>query len=255
MKNISFFIISLVFIFSSCKKEGDIIIEHHPNGNVRLKGNLNTYGNYEGEFYRYSTNGNLINKLNYINGDIITDTSYVYYPNGDLKMFGPVLKNNLDIGWWAYFNEKKELDKKIEFAKIDKEDFLNQQIFFDSSGDTIKRKSSYFKLKIPDTLKIGDNICLLHNFAEEKKVYSKELFVIINNVYSESLEKKDTFASDYFHKIKFRVYAHEKGKKIISGSIIERIAEINNINKDSAIGNLNEFVKFFKKEVYVKDNP
>ena len=130
--------------------------------------------------------------------------------------------------------------------------YKNQSIFYDKTGSIKNDVSSFYKIELPDTITLGKNIGRIHYNSNFLKTKEKFLQVIIDNQYSDSEIRKDTFVED-FTNTRFGVFAHKIGTKKITGTIIEKLIYVTEINKDSSELIIKNHKKYFEKTVYVKD--
>lgn len=248
MKKLTYILISIILF--NCKSEKKEIFQEYNGQLVKVEFDDSkidsTFTGYGGEHY---PNGNL-KSLSYIKNGIPTDTLFLYYDNGKVKEKG-LIKNSLPIGWWTYYNEKGKLTEKSEWLILRDSSYKNQSIFYDKNGKIKHKNSSFFNLKISDTIQVGKNIASF-DYNSNINVYDKLMYVVIENQYKEDKIKLDTFGiedDDY----RFGVFAYKKGRLKIKGQIVEELYEIKNIGNDSAIGTISNHKKYFEKEVYVSD--
>ena len=130
--------------------------------------------------------------------------------------------------------------------------YKNQSIFYDKTGSIKNDVSSFYKIELPDTITLGKNIGRIHYNSNFLKTKEKFLQVIIDNQYSDSEIRKDTFVED-FTNTRFGVFALKIGTKKITGTIIEKLIYVTEINKDSSELIIKNHKKYFEKTVYVKD--
>ncbi|NQY31449.1 MAG: hypothetical protein HRT69_18530, partial [Flavobacteriaceae bacterium] len=118
-------------------------------------------------------------------------------------------------------------------------------------GSIDYEKSWFFKIKLPDTIKLGKNRGEIRYYST-KKAENKYLLVIVDNEYSEGIIKRDTFLKepDYTW---FGVFAHKVGKKKVTIRIVEELINPNNMDKDTVNLRFTYHSKYFEKEVYVRD--
>ena len=205
-----------------------------------------TFTGYGGEYY---PNGNL-KSLSYVKNGVPTGSLFYYYENGKVKEKGMV-ENDFQLGWWSYYREDGSLKEKSEWIVLTDSSYKNQSIYFDPNGQIKENNSSYFTLKIPDTINLGKNLASFE-YHSNFNVYDKLMYVVVENQYSENEIKLDTFGienDDYW----FGIYGYKKGKQKVKGQIVEELYEIKNITNDSAIGTVSNHKKYFEKEVYVAD--
>jgi len=186
---------------------------------------------------------------------IKNDTFYLYHKSGLVKAKGLLLHNNVEKGWWSYYNKKGELVNSKEFLIINDSSYLNQEIHYKSNNEIDLENSSFLILKIPDTIFLGKNAAFLKYYSHLKNPYKKSLSVVIENTYDNGETKKDIFGDDsYGNEPKFGVYAKEEGDMKISGYTIETVFYKENIGRDSASAKMIEHKKYFSKNVFVKNN-
>jgi len=246
MKKISYLI--LILLLFNCKKETKEII-HEYNGQlikVELIDSIpnSFYSGFGGGIYE---NGSLKSLAYYQNGKIV-DTLVYYHENGKIKEKG-LVKNNMSIGWWLNFNEQGNLTAKTEYLHFGDSLYKNQVYYYDKKGNLKLEPSTFFKLNIPDTIKIGKNLARVENYITNFNNNELNLLtVIIENQYSEFEFKKDTF-SDGTLKPFFGIYGYKTGRQKIKGKLEEKIVT----SKDSSTMTISHHYKYFEKEVYVWD--
>ena len=137
--------------------------EFYPNGNLRFESSVGQNGLLEGNYTEYYDSGEVKSKGEYFEGSI-SDTVYIFYRNGNLQAKG-FLNKNIKNGWWKYYREDGKLKSIEEYLVINDSMYKNQSILYLKNGKTDLKKSSFFSLEIPDTLKVGKNIGKVSNFA------------------------------------------------------------------------------------------
>jgi len=130
--------------------------------------------------------------------------------------------------------------------------YKNQTIHFNKNGTIKYDASSFFTIDLPDTLLLGKNAGKLTYNSNFKKASDQILSVIIENEYSDNNIKKDTFGN-WTNNIRFGVFAHKTGKKIIRGQTLEKLFYKEILPDSSFKLTINNHKKYFEKEVYVKD--
>ncbi|NBW38611.1 MAG: hypothetical protein EBR30_27050, partial [Cytophagia bacterium] len=70
-------------------------IEYHPNGNVLIKGQLNSKGQEEGIWERFYKNGNIYRITPYVEGKIVGIVEW-FYENGNIRVRTPYKNNEID---------------------------------------------------------------------------------------------------------------------------------------------------------------
>jgi len=249
MKN-SMLLLCLLAIFFSCN-EIQFNKEFYSNGNIKKKTEIDKKGIPNGAYEEYYETGEVKTKGSCVNG-FIEDTLSLYYKNGNLKEKG-IASNNLKTGWWSFYSLKSNLEKRVEYKKLnDSTLFENQIVKYYNDGKINYNKSWFFQLNLPDTLKLGRNLGSIkyysHVDADEKFMY-----IVIENEYENSIIKKDTF-TDKIEFSQFGVYANKLGEMKIKGEIIEQNLLTKKINKDSSELTINTHTKYFEKNVFVINN-
>lgn len=225
MKN--FLIVLLVFILtlSSCvKKDTQFVEEFFGNGKLKSRYQIDKGNRSSGLFEEY-------------------------YESGKIKESGKI-ENGFKVGWWEEYDPSGFVKNRSEFLKINDSVYKNQTINFNVKGDTIYETSSFLKLYLPDTLKLGKNVGRI-KYNSNFKAKDKYFFVLIDNQLSDKEIVKDTFNQES-EITRFGVYAHKKGTKKVSGIILETILERRDVNKDSSELIVKEHKTYFEKNVYVK---
>ncbi len=168
-----------------------------------------------------------------------------------------VVKNNMEKGWWSYYQKNGKINKKIEWFHLRDSTYKNQEIHFDLNGKIKKTASSFFELQIPDTIQLGKNIARINNYVSNTNNIDKRyLSVIIQNNYPNMGKRIDTFPTltDDSNSPFFGIYAGTTGKRTISGKIEEKTLKSDTINADSISLTISDRYKYFKKEVYISDS-
>ncbi|GAA4244934.1 hypothetical protein [Winogradskyella damuponensis] len=248
MKKLSYILVTLVFL--SCKTEKKDVYQEYNGQMVKVEFDDSktdsTFTGYGGEYY---PNGNLKSMSYFKNGEP-ADTLFYYYENGLVKEKG-LVKNNLSIGWWTYFDKNGKLTEKSEWLILRDSSYKNQSYYFDKKGGIKTKPSTYFKLDIPDTLRVGKNLARIKNYVTNN--YGNEgnlISVIMDNQYSESKIQKDTFGDGNLKPF-FGIYAYKTGKLKIQGKIREQILNRTIDNDSLHTFTISEHYKYFEKDIYV----
>lgn len=243
-------LISIILITDSCNNE-KFFTEYYPNGNLKLKVQINKDSIQIGTYETYYETGELSSKTNYYNGTI-ADTLFKYHKNGVIKEKG-LVKNNIKDGWWLYYDSDGRLNKKSDFVTVRDSMYKNQSYYYDKNGNVNLEPSTYFELEIPDTLKIGKNAARIKNYVTNYNNRNSNLLsVIIENEYSETETRKDTFG-DGTLKPFFGISIYRKGNQKIKGKILEKILTVKEENDSISTLTIMEHYKYFEKDVYVWD--
>ena len=148
---------------------------------------------------------------------------------------------------WLHFEKDGNL-YKTEILKIGDTVFKNQVIQLDKQGKIDSVNSKFFRIEIPDTLKVGTNkgIAKLYTFNHDFEARASS--VIIENSYPDGSIVKDTFSGDP-NNLAFGVFGSKPGSIEIKGEISEVV-----LTRDSA-GNYHKIrlISFFKENAYVAD--
>jgi hypothetical protein len=248
MKKLSY--ILLTFVFLSCKADKKDVYQEYNGEMIKIEfDNSKTDSTHTGFGGEYYPNGNL-KSLSYFKNGEPADTLFYYYENGKVKEKG-LVENGFQNGWWFYYREDGSLKEKSEWLTLRDSLYKNQSLYYDQNGEVKYKNSSFFNLKISDTIQVGKNIASF-DYNSNIDVYKKLMYVVIENQYSENEIKLDTFGiqdNDY----RFGIFGYKLGKQNVKGQIVEELYEIKNIGNDSAIGTVSNHKKYFEKEVYVSD--
>jgi antitoxin component YwqK of YwqJK toxin-antitoxin module len=241
------FYLLFILLFLSCKNEE--VVAYYPDGSKKTiiyTDPKNSTRTIQKVFYE---TGELKAIAHNING-VVVDTVYYFYKNKRVKEKG-LFKNNLNNGWWFYFNENGNLISKKEYVLLDNVSHLNQVINFDRKMDTIFGSSYYFKLHIQDTLNLGKNIGKIKyhpNISNEERFFQ----ILIDNQISDNLIVKDTFKQEK-NITRFGIFAHKEGLKKIRGTILETTLILKKGDKeDNSSLTIGRYKRYFEKDVFIK---
>ena len=229
---------------------------YYKNGNVKDKANYKN-GKAIDTIYGYNEDGSLDNIEYYLE-----DSTYnILYKNNRIYRRGAFTKSDKNNGWIETYdtNTGKLLMKSYLMEIFDKKLHSNTLIEYDAKGDTIKDKSVFFKLIVPDTVQVGQynegSIVFNSNKTEENKRKDKTLVIItgegINKDFSNlSKIKLDSFKDRNRFAFKFT----KKGKQVLRGKFLESliIAKENSKNVEKVDVTVFDRDFYFEKEVYVK---
>ncbi len=208
-----------------------------------------TFTGYGGEYY---PSGKL-KSLSYIKNGMPADTVFFYYENGNIKEKG-LVKNNLKNGWWYFYNTNGKLKEKSEFVIVRDSMHKNQSYYYDKNGNIKIEQSTFFELEISDTLIIGKNAARIKNYVTNYNNRKRNFItVIVDNEYSKSEIRKDTFGDGTFTPY-FGIMTSKLGKHKIKGKIQEKVVTVGKDNNDIEYLEIMEHYKYFEKEVYVSNN-
>lgn len=250
MMNKNLLLISLTLTMISCKKD-NYVTEFYANGNIKLKVQIDKDSIQNGTYEEFYDSGELKSKTNYINGKI-SDSLFNFYKNGTVKEKGITKDNNRD-SWWLYFRPSGTLKEKSEFITVNNESYKNQSIYYDNKGSIKIEPSTFFELEISDTLIIGKNGARIKNYVTHYNNRERNFItVIVDNKYSESETRKDTFGDGTFTPF-FGITTSKLGKQKIIGKIQEKVVTVVKDSMHSEYLEIMEHYKYFEKEVYVSD--
>lgn len=250
MKKLTYILLTLVFI--NCKSEKKDIFQEYNGEMVKVEftdsKDDSLFTGFGGETYE---NGKL-KSLSYIKNGVPADTVFFYYENGKVKEKG-LVKNNLKNGWWHFYNTNGKLTEKSEFVIVRDSMHKNQSYYYDQNGNIKIEPSTFFELEISDTLRIGKNAARIKNYVTNFNNREGNLLsVIIENEYSESERKTDTFG-DGTLKPFFGISIYKTGRQKIKGKIQEKVLTKTKDSDDLWTLTIAEHYKYFEKEVYVWD--
>ncbi|MDR6300927.1 hypothetical protein [Mesonia maritima] len=154
--------------------------------------------------------------------------------------------DDIEEGWTEYNRDGKRL--QIEALKIEDTTFINQKIIFDSKGQIDYAKSKFFKIKLPDTLKLGINYGIAELYTFNKPFESRASSIIIDNIYPDGTLVKDTFYDNYKN-LKFGVFGDKIGPKSIKGEISELLLATDKDGNGYKI----KITSFFEKNIIVSE--
>jgi hypothetical protein len=191
---------------------------------------------------------------------------------------GKLGENGEPIGIWQYYDETNNLNKLAEYVKINNKSYLNQDWYFDSSGDTIISKSSFYKLILEkesislfEPLKAKIDLVAPYfkdKYSEAYVVIPKDHSVNFNKDFSniEEVEKDTIYNLNFKPELKKRLglktnwgktvifgrYFNGTGKKYLRGILVE--FNINDtIETNSKRPNYWTTNKYFEREIIVTE--
>ena len=88
-------------------------VEYHPNGNIKMEGQLNEIGERDGLWIAYYEDGTKWSESYYING-IRDGHSLSFFPNGQVRYIGEY-RNDEKVGTWKFYNEDGSLATEETF--------------------------------------------------------------------------------------------------------------------------------------------
>lgn len=89
--------------------------EFHPNGQLKIEGLNNMYGNREGLWVAYYEDGTKWSETYYSNG-IKSGHSVTFFPSGTIRYVGEY-KNDERVGTWKFYDETGKLTSEEKFQK------------------------------------------------------------------------------------------------------------------------------------------
>lgn len=172
-------VVILFLILSSCKNKK---VEYFSNGNIHKEYYLKNDA-LVGDYLTYYNNGNIKSVDLYKNNIKVDSTVFydslinkkiskiIYWKNTDLDSFyvknfqngkissEGIISDSMKLGTWKYY-KNEVLEKKFQYKVISNKQYSNQGWVFNEKGDTLKSKSNYYKLIIPDKIKQNQNITI-----------------------------------------------------------------------------------------------
>jgi antitoxin component YwqK of YwqJK toxin-antitoxin module len=233
-----------------------ITIHYFETGQIKAKIPFN-HGVRDGKEIVYDSIGNV--KIIYTHNNGILDTmkfysipgkltSLIYLKdsdfyensfdeNGNKRAEGFLDKDTeLKKGWWRYFNEDGFLFSDIEYLNINNEEYANQVIEYDNSGNKNKEKSSYYNLIFPDTTikgRIAKGVFNLNTYLSKDEDFY-EVFFDIQDEEGNNIFKDTTFGQN--EKAAIINYRPKKlGKFKLNGIALERGHNIEPSKEDSTM--------------------
>ncbi|HEX8269336.1 MAG TPA: hypothetical protein VF581_05550 [Flavobacterium sp.] len=225
--------------------------EYYPNGQLKVRIQLNDAEIADGLYEEFYETGEIKMSSTYSNGQL-RDTVIEFFKNGKIKSKG-LLKADLKFGWWSSYDTRGHIRNKSEYLIVNDSNYKNQSINFTEGGDTVYSTSSYFKLKVPDTLFLGKNVGRIKYNSNFKKADLQFIHIIIDNQITEGIIQRDTFNEEP-GETRFGIYAHKVGEKVVEGVILETVLEKRLLKGDSAELKTKHHKKLFKKKVFVINN-
>lgn len=244
-----YFILIFILILFSCNQE-NYKKEFYSDKTLKFKVQVDDNDNFNGVYEEYYKSGELKMRTKYLNG-IVIDTVFGFHKNGKLKEKG-ILKNNLKINWWNYYDSLGSLKIRNEYKIVNDSIYKNQTIHYDKDSNIIDSLSSFYNIKLRDTLVLGKNVGELY-YSSNFNTNDRYLYIIVENHYSDLIKKRDTFIEEP-DSTRFGVFAHKKGLKHIKATIIEQLIFEKEINEDSSELKIEEHKKYYEKDVYVIDS-
>lgn len=220
MKNLIY--IFVIFIIISCNNTNNISLK---DGIYKIDTN----------FY---SNGKIKSIKTYI--DSISYDKDSFDINGHLVFEGSYYKN-LPISYFYYYNSDGNLYLINQFVVSDETySELNQVIYFDENGDTLKLKSNYFTLfPEKDTITLGEEYVL--KIRLDAPYLGGGMYVGIFEGDMIRIKVAKNFVSEY-HTIPLNL-----GKNEINGYIVDG----KEVETDSGLFTDSRYM-YFRKEFYVK---
>lgn len=219
-----------------------IVTNYFENGNLHSKYSL-LNDKIDGEFFIYDSSGYLYDKYFFIKG-IENGYSYSYFPTGEICAV-VMISNGKKIGNGYYYDKSGKIEWINHYVMWDTVSWLNEVYCFNTSGDTIKEKSNYFKFNCTkDTINIDEDFEFELNL-EAPHFKNSKMQVYITD-YDKLFEKNNT--SEYLifecdgYKFNYKVKPKNKNNNILKG-IIREIDTLNNLER----------VLLFQKEYFVTE--
>jgi antitoxin component YwqK of YwqJK toxin-antitoxin module len=250
MKNIIHYILIIILLlFTGCNKKNRIeqrvdsdgfISEYHFSDNVLY---------YYKQFY---PSGKLAYEVNIVN-DLPDGPEIEYYEDGSIKMQGNRI-NNIEAGWYHYYNINQQVDSVIEYIPINADNPLglffkdNDKYIQDSAiynrhityknGEIVDEKSLYFDVYLrEDTVLLGDTVNVSVDFVNQSNNQKNEFKIWFRDGDYAVIA---SYEKDRGQLVNFYFIAKTIGKQTLDGMIEEYLPS----------GEIKNW--FFAKEYYVK---
>lgn len=254
---------------------------YYDTGELHSEISLNSKGERDGEMLVYYKNGTVKDKANYKNGKAI-DTIYSYnnddslnnieyylgdstynilYKNNRIHRKGAFAKSNKNNGWIETYNKNtgKLFTKSYLMDVYGKKLHSNTLIEYDNNGDTIKDKSVFFKLTVPDTVQVGQYnegaIFFNSNMNKENKRKNKTLIIITGEEINKDFSNLSKIKLDSFKdRNRFAFKFTKKGKQVLRGKFLESLMITKENHKDVEKVDVRIFDRdfYFEKDIYVR---
>jgi len=254
------------------RKSGELLSEIQFNKEGRKDGELREYyktGELKTlEFYKngilvdttrgFYKNGLLSTKIYSFEGNNIYEK---YHGNGNLMSKGQIIDTILK-GWWSFYDFHGNLERKVEYidksadSTIKNGMYPNQIIYYDEKGNILIEKSNFFKIFVPDTIRLGKvtfgEIDLVPQISKESDFHMVYFWHNINGISSEI----DSTYGKNFENAKFWILPKKAGKCKLKGYIYEKGVSFKSNEIDTSLMDVIQKSKklFFEKELHLKDS-
>ncbi|MBP0611542.1 hypothetical protein J8J42_00590 [Chryseobacterium sp. cx-311] len=134
----------------------------------------------------------------------LTDSVTAYKGSNNNFSIRGLKKNNLKFGWWEVIDVHDQRKGKFEIMTIDNKEQVNQYIYFDKKGDTIKTHSLFYLTKNENntiTYKV-------HFPPTDDQVIHAQFYFMINKQQKPqivSLDKSEVFTYQYKVPVQSRI--------------------------------------------------
>ncbi|TVZ52276.1 toxin-antitoxin system YwqK family antitoxin [Dokdonia sp. Hel_I_53] len=234
--------LNIIFIFLISCAEKDWKEIHYPNGNVKVRVQLDKDGIPNGIHEEFFESGKLKLRSTSTNGKLL-DTVKVYSQDGYLKEKG-LMRNGLKDSWWSELDKKgnKYIDR--EYVIKNNDTILENQIKkYKDNGELDLTSSWFFNVKVEDSLsngKLNGKVTYHSNFKPEDQF----LYMVVN---------KDTFYGRN-NEISFSVKIENQDTIQLSGEIFEEVLAVEKINDTLSSLKQETYNKYFKQKFIVVDS-
>ncbi|NOZ34261.1 MAG: hypothetical protein GXO80_03065 [Chlorobi bacterium] len=188
--------------------------------------------------YYFDIDGNLSSTVKYKNGNNIKLLTY-FYKNGNIKNECKFYKDKFVVGDDKYYYKNGNLKAIKEYLLYkDSIQYLNNELYYDDSGDINKDSSFYFKLLTKkDTVSLNDSLRVGFNIIKPKHTRIFAFYGSIENYFGKKLPPESLVLKDTVFYFKPR----KKGINLIEVVIVAGFEQ----NKYSKV--------FLKKKIFVTE--
>lgn len=276
-------IISLLTFLVSCDKN-QIRKEYYSSGELHLELEINDERLKNGYYKEFYKNGELKTKA-YYKDNVYVDTLFTYFDSGKIQskqfktitgdscfkygkddsyfMKGKIIDNRMS-GWYKMVFANGIVMMRELINVPENNVYENQNIAYNSQNDILDSISTYYEIKIKDTIQKGKPYDIEFIYfspyinSRDSLINSSVNFYFgkqFDNAFSNKKDIKIDSLTLKKDKLKTNITYNNTGRKYIRGYFSEYTTEITGYSKDSSDVNMElmERKLYFEKEIYVTD--